>query len=408
MGNVLRAKTPVQVAIEKATSEMLPSPDWETNLMICDAVNQKESLAEPAVAHMVTRLRSNIPTVLRHSLTLAETCVKNCGPPLHRAIATKAFMGALVNIGTAGPDTLTRHQALALIESWGVGFESRQSEPYLAVFVQTYQALRRRSDVEFPPQDVDTAFVPIFTPPERENHQPEPPPQLAAAQPQAARRVYTAAEQGHVHRTIKEIRTERGMANHSSSVPTGPLMEGDAADQAAIYDVNVAKELVVVLRSVMEEGVSLDDVGCHIRDECVEAVQRVCKWLSGEQLREEQTITALLDVVDELNSVLDAFDERMQLETIAGEIQPEDEASLCTDAQESSCDDSVLEGRALEQDGAEIEAAAQLHCDEEHEARQRAEAVRMTEAILEAACDDDKYDDDFESSLDSMHIGKIK
>ena len=37
-------KPPIQDAVEKATSEMLLQPDWENNLIICDAIEQKHDL----------------------------------------------------------------------------------------------------------------------------------------------------------------------------------------------------------------------------------------------------------------------------------------------------------------------------------------------------------------------------
>ena len=37
-------KPPIQDAVERATSEMLLQPDWENNLVICDAMEQKHDL----------------------------------------------------------------------------------------------------------------------------------------------------------------------------------------------------------------------------------------------------------------------------------------------------------------------------------------------------------------------------
>ena len=37
-------KPPIQDAVEKATSEMLLQPDWENNIVICDAIQQKPEL----------------------------------------------------------------------------------------------------------------------------------------------------------------------------------------------------------------------------------------------------------------------------------------------------------------------------------------------------------------------------
>ena len=37
-------KPPIQDAVEKATSDMLLQPDWDNNLIICDAIDQKQDL----------------------------------------------------------------------------------------------------------------------------------------------------------------------------------------------------------------------------------------------------------------------------------------------------------------------------------------------------------------------------
>ena len=89
------------------------------------------------------------------TLDLVEALVKNCGPPVCVAFATKKFMAQLVKLAKAhsvwpGRDRKAKRpsresvavaeKTLALIQSWGEDFLTQRKT--LPLFVETYHQLR--------------------------------------------------------------------------------------------------------------------------------------------------------------------------------------------------------------------------------------------------------------------------
>lgn len=98
---------------------------------------------------------------LRLTLTVLETCVKNCGRNFHVLVANKEFIQELVKlIGPKyDPPTAVQEKVLSLIQIWADTFAS---QPELKGVVEVYQELRNKG-IEFPSIDPDQA-VPIYTP----------------------------------------------------------------------------------------------------------------------------------------------------------------------------------------------------------------------------------------------------
>lgn len=98
---------------------------------------------------------------LRLTLTVLETCVKNCGKNFHILVANKEFIQELVKlIGPKyDPPTAVQEKVLSLIQIWADTFAS---QPDLKGVVEVYQELRNKG-IEFPSIDPDQA-VPIYTP----------------------------------------------------------------------------------------------------------------------------------------------------------------------------------------------------------------------------------------------------
>ncbi|XP_062094825.1 TOM1-like protein 6 isoform X2 [Humulus lupulus] len=115
------------VAVEKATSDLLISPDWTMNIDICDSVNSHHWQAKDVVKALKRRLQHKNSKVQLLSLTA---------------------------------DMQVREKILVLLDSWQEAFGGpggKHSQYYWA-----YDELRR-SGVEFPKRSLDA--VPIFTPP---------------------------------------------------------------------------------------------------------------------------------------------------------------------------------------------------------------------------------------------------
>ncbi|KAI4471541.1 vhs domain containing protein family [Holotrichia oblita] len=156
--------TPVGSRIEQATDGTLASENWSLNMEICDMVNETEEGPKDAIKAIRKRLVQNAGknyTVVMYTLTVLETCVKNCGKPFHILACSKDFIQELVKlIGPKNdPPTAVQEKVLSLIQSWADAFKT---QPDLSGVVSVYSDLIAKG-IEFPPTDLD-AMAPIHTP----------------------------------------------------------------------------------------------------------------------------------------------------------------------------------------------------------------------------------------------------
>lgn len=155
--------TPVGQRIERATSGSLQSEDWALNMEICDIINETEEGPRDSVKALKKRIvgNRNFQEIML-SLTVLETCVKNCGHRFHVLVASQDFIeGVLVRsiLPKNNPPTALHDRVLSLIQSWADAFRSTAS---LGGVVHVYDDLRKRG-LEFPMTDLD-ALSPIHTP----------------------------------------------------------------------------------------------------------------------------------------------------------------------------------------------------------------------------------------------------
>lgn len=156
--------TPVGQKIEQATDGSLPSENWALNMEICDIINSSTDGPKDAVKAIRKRLTQSAGknyTIVMYTLTVLETCVKNCGKSFHVLVCSKEFISELVKlIGPKNdPPTVVQEKVLSLIQCWADAF---QNQPELQGVGQVYNELRSKG-VEFPMTDLD-AMAPIFTP----------------------------------------------------------------------------------------------------------------------------------------------------------------------------------------------------------------------------------------------------
>lgn len=149
---------------EQATDANLPTEDWALNMEICDLINESSDVAKDAVKAIRKRLNQNAGknyTVIKYTLTVLETCVKNCEKPFHVLVCSKEFANDLVKlIGPKnGPPGDVQDKVLSLIQIWADAF---RSQPELKGVVEVYEELRSKG-IEFPPTDLDS-LAPIYTP----------------------------------------------------------------------------------------------------------------------------------------------------------------------------------------------------------------------------------------------------
>jgi len=163
--------------IEQATDANLPTENWALNMEICDLINDSSDVARDACKAIRKRLNQNAGknyTVIKYTLVVLETCVKNCGKPFHAQVANKDFINDLVKlIGPKnGPPGDVQDKVLSLIQIWADAF---RNQPDLKGVCEVYEELRSKG-IEFPPTDPDS-IVPIYTPQrsvpdDREPHRP--------------------------------------------------------------------------------------------------------------------------------------------------------------------------------------------------------------------------------------------
>ncbi|XP_073968734.1 TOM1-like protein 2 isoform X2 [Rhodnius prolixus] len=165
--------TPVGQKIEQATDGSLASENWALNMEICDLINETEEGPKDAIKAIRRRLQQSVGknyTIVMFTLTVLETCVKNCGKRFHILVCNKEFISELVKlIGPKnGPPTAVQEKVLSLIQSWVDAFHQHQD---LNGVVQVYQELRIKG-IEFPMTDLDS-MAPIHTPKKSVKSEPE-------------------------------------------------------------------------------------------------------------------------------------------------------------------------------------------------------------------------------------------
>lgn len=162
--NVNPFSTPVGQKIEQATDGTLPSENWTLNMEICDIINETEDGPRDAIKAIKRRLNQAAGknyTIVMYTLTVLETCVKNCGKRFHALACSREFVQELVKlIGPKNePPTAVQEKVLSLIQTWADTF---RHQPHTQGVVQIYQELKVKG-IQFPMTDLD-AMAPIITP----------------------------------------------------------------------------------------------------------------------------------------------------------------------------------------------------------------------------------------------------
>jgi len=155
--------------VEKATSDILLAVDWAMNMEVVDALNRssEQAVKREIIRQIRKRLQHRSTRVVHMALELIETVVKNCGPSVHKEVATPKFMATMARVArtyserTGKENLQVADKAMDLIQSWGEAFLPMAHQ--LPLFSQTYHQLRREG-LTFRTQ-YDETKVPIMTPP---------------------------------------------------------------------------------------------------------------------------------------------------------------------------------------------------------------------------------------------------
>ncbi|KAI5623165.1 TOM1-like protein 2, partial [Silurus asotus] len=279
--------TPVGQCIEKATDGSLQSEDWTLNMEICDIINETEDGPKDALRAVKKRLNGNKNyREVMLTLTVLETCVKNCGYRFHALVTTREFIdGVLVKVISPknNPPAIVQDKVLALIQAWADAF---RSSPDLTGVVHVYEEMKRKG-IEFPRSDLET-LSPIHTP-HRNLSEVDPKPS-APVQPkpvhappvQASPPVPTVQLSGPINPTLEQIsrlRSELDIVRGNTKVMSEMLTEM-VPGQEDPSDHELLQELNRTCRAMQQR--------------IVELISRV----SNEEVTEE-----LLHVNDDLNNI---------------------------------------------------------------------------------------------------------
>lgn len=116
---------------------------------MCDRVAVNSSGPQQAVASLIKRLAHRNANVQLYTLELANALSQNCGAPLHRELASKAFTDALLRLAA---DRNTHAQVKQkVLERMGSWTEEFKSQPELGIMEQAYHKLRLQQPGLMPP-----------------------------------------------------------------------------------------------------------------------------------------------------------------------------------------------------------------------------------------------------------------
>ncbi|CAF9907425.1 MAG: ESCRT-0 subunit protein hse1 [Heterodermia speciosa] len=136
-------------AVAKATDENLTSENWEYILDVCDRVGAEDTGPKDAVAAMIKRLSHRNANVQLYTLELANSLSQNCGPKIHRELASRSFTEAVLRLAN---DRNTHQQVKAkILERMGEWAEMFSREPDFGIMEQAYMKLKTQNPNLHPP-----------------------------------------------------------------------------------------------------------------------------------------------------------------------------------------------------------------------------------------------------------------
>lgn len=280
--------SPVGQRIENATSASLPSEDWELNMEICDLVNSNEEGPRDAVRAIKKRIvgNKNFKEVML-TLTVLETCVKNCGYRFHVLVTTRDFTeGVLVRsiIPRNNPPLVLHDRVLSIVQAWADAF---RSSPDLTGVVSVYEDLRRKG-LEFPMTELEG-----YQPADSNKKAPSP---------------------GNGPAVAARLSSSRLLPPVTSDLRTS-LEEHKALTPSQVQQLKAELSAVRSNLTTMSELMSrLDPVTVKQTDmELLEQLYRGCKDLQDKillmipRLTEEKLIQELLDTNDQMNGAFTRY-----------------------------------------------------------------------------------------------------
>ena len=129
------------IVVGKATDENATSEDWSAILEVCDRVSSDPANGpKEAVQSLIKRLAHRNANVQLYTLELANALSQNCGTPLHRELASRAFTDALLKLANdRNTHNLVRLKILERMKEWSDMFRSNTD---LGIMQDAYSRLQ--------------------------------------------------------------------------------------------------------------------------------------------------------------------------------------------------------------------------------------------------------------------------
>lgn len=143
-------------SLEKATSNLLLEPDWNTILTLCDCIRQGDVQPKYALSALKKKLFAQNPRVVLYALQVLESWVKNCGSPIHQEVGTKQFMEELKDLAKVSTNESVKSKILELIQTWAFAF---RNEPNYRAMQDTLNLMKIEGHAFPVLKETDAMFV---------------------------------------------------------------------------------------------------------------------------------------------------------------------------------------------------------------------------------------------------------
>jgi len=304
--------TRVGVKIDEATQEDLVMENWDLNMEICDIINTTEGGPVQALRALKKKLQLSQGKSQKEALltlTVLETCVKNCGKNFIFLACQREFADDLINRISPNiePSQAVQDKVLSLIQSWAHAFSS---DPDLRGVAEVYMDLKKKG-VEFPiPSDDDLLLV-------QSNNQHSPAKSggsMSSSSSSHSQPPQTPVKKMSQPGTAVAERVNQGRASQASRLAaSGILTQGQAKKLERDLEITQRNlEVFSELLSELQPGQEHPEdkkLLLDVSETCKEMQARVLELIGVVQHRE---ITAtLLDINDNMNNELLRFERYM-------------------------------------------------------------------------------------------------
>ncbi|KAL4932647.1 ESCRT-0 subunit protein HSE1 [Aspergillus undulatus] len=305
-------------AVAKATDENLTSENWEYILDVCDKVGAEESGAKDAVAALIKRLAHRNANVQLYTLELANALAQNCGPKIHRELASRSFTDALLRLaGDRNTHQQVKSKILERMEDWTEMFASN---PDFGIMEQAFMKLRTQNpNLQPPSKPVKREITDVDRRKEEE--------ELQMALALSIREKPSAVPQPQLESSSSVPAPE---FQPQAAAPAGPVPSGTSAATVsrvrALYDFQPSEpgelqfrkgDVIAVLESVYKDwwkGSLRGQTGIFplnyvekLPDPTVEELQREAQ-MEGEVFGQIKNVEKLLTLLSTRNSELNVQD----------------------------------------------------------------------------------------------------